>query len=111
MLDTETFSFYPKTDENFAIEFQASILEIGQKYSQRIDQNQKLCLRKLSEDLGEIPTWLELNNDEKDTEEEFFENSYSHLNNKKIGIYTLNENAGKESQKLFLVKYHLVKLI
>ena len=111
MLDiSETFSFYPKTDENSAIEFHASILEIGQKYSQRIDQNQKLCLRKLSEDLGKIPSWLELNNDEKDTEEEFFENSYSHINNKKIGISTLNENAAKRIREIIVSKVPSCKI-
>ena len=42
MLDiSETFSQYPNTDEKSATEFHALILEIGQKYSQRIDQNQK----------------------------------------------------------------------
>ena len=105
MLDiSEAFSYYPKTDENSATEFHASILEIGQKYSQRIDQNQKLCLRKLSEDLGEIPSWLELNIEDKNSEAEFFENSYSHLNNKKIGIYTLNENAGKRITEIISSK-------
>ena len=105
MLDiSESFSYYPKTNESAAVEFHASILEIGQKYSQRIDHNQKLCLRRLSEDLGKIPGWLELNVEEKDVEEEFFENSYSHLNNQKIGIYTLNENAGKRIKEIITSK-------
>ena len=111
MLDiSETFSYYPNTDEKSATEFHALILEIGQKYSQRIDQNQKLCLRKLSEDLGGIPKWLELNSEEKNAEEEFFENSYSHLNDKKIGIYTLNENAAKRIREIIVSKVPSCKI-
>ena len=105
MLDiSEAFSYFPKTDESASTEFHASILEIGQKYSQRIDQNQKLCLRKLSNDLGGVPNWLELTTEEKDAEVEFFETSYSHLNNKKVGIYTLNENAGKRIREIITSK-------
>jgi len=101
MLDiSEAFSYFPKTDENAATEFHASILEISQKYSQRIDQNQKLCLRRISEDLGSVPSWLQLNTEEKNAEVEFFETSYSHLSNKKLGIYTLNENAGKRIREI-----------
>ena len=60
--------------------------------------------------MGGIPKWLELNSEEKNAEEEFFENSYSHLNDKKIGIYTLNENAAKRIREIIVSKVPSCKI-
>ncbi len=111
MLDiSETFSFFPKRDENSSVIFQSKILEIGVKNIKRLNQNQKLCLRALCNDFGEVPEWLRKNEIEEKKENEFYLDSFSHLKEKKLGIYTLNENAGKRIKKILNEKVPSCKI-
>jgi len=101
MLDiAELIAYFPKSDESSAVKFHSIIQEIGLKNLKRLDDSQKYCLKKIHFDYSnEMPDWLNLE-DKTLVEKDFFENSLSHLVNKKVAIYTLNENAGRRIKNI-----------
>lgn len=104
----ESFAMYPSADFNATVSFFNSILQLAAQKKSHVNEGQWIILEQLAEYYGSVEYITSFKPKQAPTEQE--KNLSSFLEGKRIGIYTLEEPAGKRAKAVIEKLYTGVKV-